>query len=168
MRNGDFRPDQDCCGAAGLDRRQTWPHARHAYTACTIAVVLNDSGLVFSDEQFGQRGSADSSGVSDASRTLGRPSGVGVTNISPPSLAASWICGCSKRDRHAAPPKDISFRRKHRGEVQGQSRATTECPSRARKTRNHRQTNYWRRMANGWTPDRRARQSQAISRWTRP
>ena len=37
--------------------------------------------------------------------------------------------------------------------------------SRAREITKPSKTNYWRRMASGWTPERTAQQAQAIRRW---
>ncbi len=37
--------------------------------------------------------------------------------------------------------------------------------ARAREIKKSSKTDYWRRMANGWTQERRARQAQAIRRW---
>jgi hypothetical protein len=68
----------------GKDKRQTWAHARHEYTAYGNMSALNDNGFVFVEEQFGHRGPADSRVDGEmVIRLLRRGSGFRVNNTTP-------------------------------------------------------------------------------------
>jgi hypothetical protein len=66
----------------GTDKRQTWAHARHEYTAYGNKSALKDNGFVFVEEQFGHRGPGDSRVDGEmVIRLLRRRSGFRVNNI---------------------------------------------------------------------------------------